>query len=342
MTDINIKTASSIHEIDSAAWDRLSQGLPFQSHRWYAFGERVMADCPPTYLLIYQRGELIARASFWLVHNEPLPDLSPAQRTIVMALFKRWPLFICRSPLANSSGLILPSSPVRNDILSVLTQAAITEAGSKGASVVVFDYLQEEETQRWPSAFRVAQVSDPGTIMQNRWETLEQFLADGTKKDRQHYKRILRETEKLGVCLNKYKRVPDIEAALAIIHNVDLQHRNAPNPWMRNLLAHMDEIDGTWFEARVDERPVGCGLVLEDSAAQMTTALGLMEDVPYVYFLLIYASLEAAFKKKVCLLRWGSGAYEVKQRLGFTKTKDNFVMFAGTNPIARTLVQIFS
>ena len=342
MTDINIKTASSIHEIDMAAWDQLGQGLPFQSHRWYAFGERVMADCPPTYLLIYKKHELIARAAFWLVRNEPLPDLSPALRTLVMSLLERWPLFICRSPLANASGLILSNGLERADALSVLAQAAITEAGTKGASFAVFDYLREEETRRWLPAFSVAQVSDPGTILQNRWENLDEFLADGNKKDRQHYKRTLREAEKLGIHVNKYKQVPDIEAALALIQNVDLHYGNVPNPWMRALLARMDEMDGTWLEARLDERLVGCGLILEDDAAQMTTALGLVEDVPYVYLSLVYASLKIAFEKKVRLLRWGSGAYEVKQKLGFTKTDDNYVMFAGVNPIARILVRFFA
>lgn len=342
MTDLDIRTLSNIHEIDTLAWDRLSQGLPFQSHRWYAFGERVMSDCPPTYLLVYRKEELVARAAFWLVRNEPLPDLTPILRGLAMSLLKRWPLFICRSPLANAPGLVLPSSPVGDDILSALAEAAITEAGSKGASVVLFDYLKKEETNRWPSTFSVVQLSDPGTVMQNRWETLEQFLADGNKKDRQHYKRTLREAEKRGFRLTTYKQVPDIEAALALIRIVDRRHGNAPNPWMRNLLTHMGEVGGTWLEAHVDDHLVGCGLVLEDSAAQMTTALGLGEDIPYVYFLLIYASLAAAFESKVRWLRWGSGSYEVKQRLGFAKMNDNFVMVAGTNPITRKLVQVYS
>ena len=66
--------------------------------------------------------------------------------------------------------------------------------------------------------------------------------------------------------------------------------------------------DGTWLEAHIGESLVGCGLIFEDNGAQMTTGLGLAENEPYVYFLLVYASLEAAFEKRVRLLRWGTGA----------------------------------
>jgi len=342
MSNLSIKTASSVHEIDSETWDRLSAGSPFQSHRWYAFGETVMADCPPMYLLVYDEKDLVGRASFWLIREEPLPDLQPALRALAMSLLKRWPLFICRSPLSNATGLLLAKGAERTKIHSVLAQAATAEANVKRASFVVFDYLEEKETQEWPPTFSVAQISDPGTAMANRWDSLEAFLADGNKKDRQHYKRTLREAEKLGIRLDRYKQVPDIKKALALVRNVDKRHGNAPNPWMRNLLTHMEEAGGTWLEARMDNRLVGGGLILEDNDTQMTTALGLAEDVPYVYFLLIYASLEVAFEKKVSLLRWGSGAYEVKQRLGFSRLNDNFVMVSGTNPVVHTLVKLFS
>lgn len=334
-----IETASSIHEIDPVTWDHLSAGRPFQSHRWYAFGEKVMADCPPTYLLVYANDELIGRASFWLVQDEPLPDLSPAVRNLVMALLKRWPLFICRSPLANATGLLMPNHFGSANIMSYLAQASMTEASFRKASFVVFDYLSTEETRHWPPNFSAINVSDPGTTMQNRWASLEAFLANGNKKDRQHYKRTLREAEKLGIRLKQYNQVPDVEAALALIRNVDKRHGNAPNPWMRGLLENLSLVDGTWLEVRVKERLVGGGLILEDNATQMTTALGLAEDVPYVYFMLIYASLELAFEKKVRLLRWGSGAYDVKQRLGFEMELNNNAVLSATNRLMNQIIK---
>ena len=119
-----------------------------------------------------------------------------------------------------------------------------------------------------------------------------------------------------------------------MIRNVERRHASSPNPWTRELLERVELVDGTWLEAYIGNKLVGCGLILEDQGAQMTTALGLAENEPYVYFLLIYASLENAFKKQVRLLRWGSGAYEVKQKLGFELEKDNYLTLSGTNRLA--------
>lgn len=337
----HIKKASSIHEIEAPIWDQLSDAHPFQSHRWYAFGERVMADCSPTYFLAYDGDDLVARAAFWRIPNEPLPDLPPALRALAASLLRRWPLFICRSPLANSTGLLLRDGVGRAEILSALGEAAITEAARQGASVAVFDYLEEEELQGWPSAFQPVTVSDAGTVLENRWQDLDDFLACGNKKDRQHYKRTLREAGRLGICVTKHAQAPDVEAALTLIRAVERRHGNMPNPWARGLLENLSLAGGTYLEARLEDRLVGCGLLFDDNGAQMTTALGLAKDTPYVYFLLVYASLEAAFEKRVRWLRWGSGAYDFKQRLGFALERNNHAMAAGIGVFPRLACKIF-
>ncbi len=341
MTRIDISQASSIREIEATAWNRLSDARPFQSHRWYAFGERVMADCRPTYFLAYEGNDLLARAVFWRIINEPLPDLPPVLHGPTTSLLRRWPLFICRSPLANTTGLILRDDTPRKETLSALGEAAIAEAGRQGASVAVFDYLEEQELQGWPSVFQAVTVSDPSTVLENRWRDLDDFLASGNKKDRQHYKRTLREAGQLGIRLTKHVEVPDMEAALALIRTVDARHGNMPNPWARSLLENLSLIGGTWLEARLNDRLVGCGLLLDDNDAQMTTVLGLAVDVPYVYFLLVYASLETAFEKHVRWLRWGSGAYAFKQRLGFSLERNNHASVAGIGALPRLLCKIF-
>ena len=335
MTDLSLKIVSSIHAIEPNLWDQLSEMRPFQSYRWYAFGQQVMADCPSIYLLVYEENNLIGRACLWLVRNEPLPPKFPAPlKTLVSALLNRWPLLICRSPMANTSGLIAPKDGRREVVLSMLTKAALTAGKQQGASMVLFDFLNESEAQGWPSHFVTTKMPSSGTVMENHWQSMEQYLAHGNKKGRQHYKRSLREAEKRGIQLTQLPSVSDIGAALKLIRNVERRHASSPNPWTRELLERVELVDGTWLEAYIGKKLVGCGLILEDQGAQMTTALGLAENEPYVYFLLIYASLENAFKKQVRLLRWGSGAYEVKQKLGFELEKDNYLTLSGTNRLA--------
>ena len=84
----------------------------------------------------------------------------------------------------------------------------------------------------------------------------------------------------------------------------------------------MDLVNGAFLTATIKGRLVGCGLLPEDNNSQMTSVLGRAEGIPYVYFMLVYESLKIAFDHNVHLLRWGSGADEVKQRLGFS-SEDN-------------------
>jgi len=340
MAGLHVKTFFSIRDINALNWDRLSGGKPFQSYNWYVFGERVLSDCPPVYLLVYEENHLVARASMWLIRNEPLPKMPRPLKWMIAALLRRWPLLICRSPLANTSGLIVENNLQREEILAALTQSAITQARQRKASIVLFDFLTEGEMKEWQSDFVTLKMPSAGTILRNRWRNLEEFLADGNKKDRQHYKRTLREADKLGIRLTRHKTVSDIDAALALIRNVERRYSSSPNPWMRTMLENIETINGTWLEAHSNKKLVGCGLILEDQHVQLTTGLGLADNIPYVYFLLIYASLETAFTRNVKLLRWGTGAYEVKQRLGFELEQNNNSVLLGTNQLTRLLTKL--
>ena len=341
MTNLHLKILPSIHAIEPVIWDQLSEMRPFQSHQWYAFGEKVMKDCLPIYLLVYEENCLIARACLWLIRNEPLPpNLPKPLRKLVSAFLNAWPLLICRSPMANASGLIVPNDTRHEIALSMLTQAALLEGRQRGASFVMFDFLKEFDVQSWPSGFVTTKLPNAGTVMENRWRTMDEYLAHGNKKDRQHYKRSLREAEKRGIGLTQHSRVSDMEAALRLIREVERRYSSPPNPWMRSLLENIEIVKGIWLEAHIGQRLVGCGLILEDNETQMTTALGLTENETYVYFLLVYASLEAAFEKRVRLLRWGTGAYEVKHRLGFELEHDNFLKLSGTNRLTNLISQL--
>ena len=109
---------------------------------------------------------------------------------------------------------------------------------------------------------------------------------------------------------------------------------------MRNLLENIARIEGIWIEAHRGDEKVGGMLLLEDNGAQTTLALGLAEDVPYTYFLLLYTSLGIAFQRKLQLLRWGSGAYETKRRLGFELESNNCVAVQSTNRLINRFLLI--
>jgi predicted N-acyltransferase len=335
------QTYQSLAAIGQPVWDALSAGRPFQSYRWYAYGERVTADCPPLYIVISQDGKPTARGTFNLVRNEPLP-LPALIRAPLQGLLQCWPLFICRTPLANLSGLLLPDGPDREPVRRLLAESALEEARRSRASFVLWDYMQETEAHAagWPRGFAPTSIPDPGTFLSSEWESFDAYLTSGNKKDRQHYKRSLREAEKLGIRVERRRSVSNVEEFLPLLRNVERKFGAAPNPWARGMIDHMEMVESTFLEARIGNRPVGCGLLLYDNGAQMAAALGLVKDIPYVYFALIYESLHEAFEKKVCLLRWGSGAYAVKEQLGFRSEQNNHLVVTGTHPLTQRLIHM--
>jgi len=343
MSALEVKVYNSIQEISPELWDGIAAGRGFQSHRWYTFGEKAMADAKPTYLIAWDGETPIAAAALFKVHNEPLPLPSVARR-FMSSVLKRRPLVVCRSPLADTSGLLLPGEPLHDEALSALTHTAQIEFKKQRGSFLIFDYLLTEQLKypTWSSGFEAITVSEPGTYMPIEWESFNAYLEAGNKKDRQHYVRSLKEAQQAGLVLSKHQTVPDIDAALTLIRNVSIWHGSAPNPWTRGLLENFSMIDGTWIELHKDGKLMGCGAVVRDNKFQLATALGLEDDVPGGYFLLLYTALQEAFEHNVRLVRFGTGAYDVKRRLGFHLEDTNHAMMTMAGFSSRLAKQLVS
>ena len=327
MADLKVEVFHSINEIKPETWNKVVSGRGFQSHAWYTFGERAMADSPPTYLVAWDGDAPIAGAAMFRIHNEPLP-LSSTARDFMASILKDRPLLICRSPLADTSALLLPGEPLQDKALTALSQAAQEQAKKQRCSFLLFDYLLTEQLKySWPRGYKPITISEPGTFMPMAWDSFDAYLESGNKKDRQHYKKSIKEAEENGLVLSKNKTVSEIDAALELIRNVSIWHGSAPNPWMRGLLENFSMLDGAWLELRKEGKLVGCGAVVRDNNFQLATALGLEDDVPGGYFYLLYTALQEAFEHKVRLVRFGTGAYDVKRRLGFHLEDTNHAMF---------------
>jgi predicted N-acyltransferase len=249
-----------------------------------------------------------------------------------------WPLLICRSPLSYTSGVVLPQdSAVRKDVIALLLETALEQGHQKKCSFLLFDYLSKEEKADWSADLWIMEMPGPGTVLRNMWQDFDDYLAHGNKKDRQHYKRTAREAEKLKIKIKRSSRVEVKDEILTLIRNVESKHGAPYNPWTVSMLQNMDMVQGTFLTATIDEKVVGCGLLIEDNGAQLASALGLSGDIPYVYLLLVYEGIKVALEHKLNLLRWGSGAYDVKQRLGFIHEDNSLSAFTPIHPLVRKL-----
>lgn len=341
-TDLQIKTYLQIANIGAEVWDQLGTFQAFQGYRWYAYAERAMAGCRPFYILVFENQKLVGRAAFYLVPNEPIPVKSRFLRIFSSIFFRRWPLFICRSPFSGLPGLVLAETDSRGKILSEIGSACLTQARQWKSSFVFFDFIEQESSGQWPSPFRSISMSDPGTVLDMRWTDFETYLAHLGKDERYHYRRVQRKAQELGILVERHRTVPNVEQALALIQNVERKFDADPFPWTRTMLENLDGIDAIWITASVAGRLVGCGLTLRDRDGQLDTALGLADDVPYVYFSLLYESLKIAFESGVDSLRLGSGAYEVKHRLGSRLETNNAIVVASPSVILQKVLEVMA
>src|ERR1044071_8528970 len=154
MTKLDVQIYRSIHEIDPQVWDQIVAGRGFQSHQWYQFGEKAMPDSPPTYLVARDGDTPVASAALFRVHNEPLP-LPKVARRFMASILKQRPLLVCRSPLADTSALLLPGEPLRDEVHALIAEAAQDEFKKQRCSFLVFEYLLTEQLRypAWPEGY---------------------------------------------------------------------------------------------------------------------------------------------------------------------------------------------
>ncbi|HEY2979792.1 MAG TPA: GNAT family N-acetyltransferase [Anaerolineales bacterium] len=328
---LSVHVAHSIHDLNQVEWDEFSAGRAFQSHVWYAFGEKVMGDSPATYLIVRREDRIVARATIWRIHDEPLRLPRPIQAGLHF-IFRRRPLLICRSPLAETSGLILPEGPERDEARGLIIAAAQEELRRQRGSFLLFDFLGGDQLH-WPRDIKLVTMPAPGTRLNIRWPSFQSYVEQRSKKGRAHYRRSIADAEKFGLQLTKFRCVNDIDTARALIENVYREHGAPINPRTRAFLQNLGTVDGTWMELRQGEKLVGCAATIRDEDVLLGTALGLAKDCHHAYFRLMYATVQDAFEHGVRTLRLGSGAYEFKQRLGFVLEDNNHVGVLGAGPV---------
>ncbi len=335
-----LKIYRRVEEIGEPVWNKVAQEQPFGSYCWQQFSEKVMEDCQPLYILVFENAQPVGRATFYFVPTEPIPLRPVFVRQLVQKALQRWPLLICRMPLAGLSGVSLVDESQQERVTEAIMSAAFDQARKRAASFVLFDFVEPGLAHKLglDSRFHSFELGEPGTEMELAAADFESYLASLGKEDRYHYRRVQRKAQELGIVVERHTSVAYLDEALPLIRNVETQHGAAPQPWTRALLENLALADATWLTARIAGKLVGCGLVLRDNGAQMNTALGLADDVQYVYFVLLYESLRLAFEHHIRRIRLGSGAYDVKRHLGLHLEENSRIMVASPNPVLQYLL----
>lgn len=331
----DIQIAHSIQEIGPEPWDRLSGDRPFNSYRWYRFGETVLTNEPPVYVVLSLGGEPVAGAALRFVQHEQAIVQSGPLRALVLAMLRRWPLLLCESPFGARSSLFLPDPPLRDAALRTITQVVRDQAQQQRASFLGFPYLEEHEVgyAGWTDDFASVELANPVTHLHIAWSDFDSYLSTLSRKRRKHYRRHLRYAERMGIEVTLHPKVIDVDGAMALIRNVWEKYHESPDPGVRRSLENANMVDAAWVAARIGDRLVGCELVVGDRGCWRVMALGRDYGYQDVYFLLGYADIRYAIEHGARTLYWGALAYEAKRRLGFQLGTNRHVMFAGNGPL---------
>jgi predicted N-acyltransferase len=347
---LNVQIAHSVEEVGQEAWDRLSGGRPFASYRWYRYGETVLVNDAPIYIILSYRGEPVARGTFWLRRKEQLPISSKVVRRFMERVLHCWPLLICQSPLLEASGLILPEdSRLRDEAVGIIAQVAQEQVQRHRGSFLIYDYLEKPVTKHatWPSAFRTIEFQAPGTYLTVKWPDFESYYEHLSKSTRAQYRRNRNRAADLGIKVSRHRMKGSLDEdtldeAVELIWSVDQHHNSTPTPWAWRMLKYAYMVNATWLRTEIDGQMVGCFIVLGDGDTRKMTLMGRDYDVRYAYFQLIYEAIRCAIEEGVQVLWGGSGVYDMKQKLGFETANNNHTIFAGVLPPLQLLGRIIA
>ena len=335
---LTARVVTSANDVDRAEWDALATGQPFASHRWYQYGESVLTRQQPVYILVYQAERMIARATFWLIYEDPMFSEPGLHKRLMRHAVKRWPLLMCRTPLCSVSGLILPDEPTLHHETLSLIRRRITEIAERhNVSFVVFDYITPE-FDALPSTSLV-ELPDPGTILKTPHATFDDYIASLSRSARRSYRRNMQSADEIGIRFEMRDSFDDLERALQLVYAVHEHHGSFPEPHTEIALRQAHGVGGTWLLAWIGDRLVGCGMLLQDNGAAGTVFLGLDYSERYVYFQIFYGAIRAAIEQGAHTVYGGSGAYEFKQRLGFEVVPNNFTRVQPIQPMFKLLTR---
>lgn len=316
-------------------WDALGTGHAFASHCWYRYGQVALCGQHPFYVQVHHDDRPMAQASLWLTRNEPLLMGNGIAYRILRQAIQRWPLLVCRTPVCDQNGLMLPQGMAeRSAALTCITQAAQAIARDHNVSFILFDYM--------PSGTQLAgtyelEVPDPDTVLANQWPDFDTYLESLSKSTRRNYRQHLKQAEQNGIRIEQRQNCPQLDRAVALIHAVYAQHDSHPAQYLRCALEHAEQVGAVWSLAYCEGQLVGCNLLFMDSGYAAMQYLGLDYSVAGAYFPLMYAALRRAIESGAHTIYGGSGAYEFKRRLGFAPTNSNHTCVLPLHPALKAV-----
>ena len=342
---MGLQRFDQIAQVNAARWDRAAGGRPFSSHAWLAYGERIHAADRPVYTLVGGKDGRETGSLAWVRRREQLPVSSSLIRALLDRYLVDRPLVTCQTAVAGLSGLFSGETTAHSGIAqhAESLKQVLEEAGGSFLIVPFLDPATAADPA-WGKGFLSVSLP-PNTFLPVEWTTFNGYVRDMRRSVRKDYRRHRNQALRLQLRTRIDIRPPDPETVRRLVRAVERKHRSAPLPFLDALVKERPVPGGRWIivekggdsEGETAGEIVGCGCLARDRRWVNLTALGLADNSPNVYFELMFGALAHAIESGAAGVFGGGGAYPFKERLGYSRTTNNRVLFYARSPRLRRL-----
>jgi hypothetical protein len=330
----------SIDEVDLTAWQRVrseSGTSIFMDPRFIACVESSMKQsCRFWYVIIYDEGRPVACAGLAAMTID-LADLSDPRLAWIVrripALSKLQKLKVLFCGLPGSPGeksLALAQTKESAHILSVLDGIMHNKAKQIGMDAIVYKEFGENDLQWMNPLFGAGyrRISIPPMhVFRHPFTDFAQYCAALKTRYRQQINRSVRKLKNAGIeqlVLTDAKKIlelytPEVHALYhQMVTNSDVKLEVLPIEYFRQIALQLS------FEADLitlfkESRIIAFGWALRDGSTYHMTYAGLDYRFNHdfdLYFNLMYAGFDRAFRKGVATINVGQTAAAFKARIG--------------------------
>lgn len=330
----------SIDEIDLTAWQRVcseSGASIFMDPRFIAGVEASMRQsCRFWYVIIYDEGRPVACAGLAAMTID-LADLSDPRlgwvirRMPVLSRFQKLKVLFCSLPGSpGEKSLALTQTKGSTQILSVLDGVMHDIAKDTGTDVIVYKEFVENDLQ-WMNALLEAGYRcipiPPMHTFSHSFSDFAQYCAALKTRYRQQINRSVRKLKNAGI---GQAVVTDPKEILRLytpeVHNMycqmvdksDVKLEVLPIEYFHQLTVRLGP-EADLIALSKDSRIVAFGWGLHDGSTYHMTYAGLDYRLNHefdLYFNLMYAGFDRAFRKGVATINAGQTAAAFKARIG--------------------------
>jgi len=336
----DVKIINRIEDINEGEWDALGAGVPCGSLGWTRFALDASPDFQPCFILLYEGGRLVGRATaaFNKQHGMSIP--SPIKRMVVDNLLTRFPLLQCQAAPANltcMSSLILPEG---NEVeaMRCITTALHQIARLRPTSFIALGWLTEAEQRAIAQTGLYHTQAHNETVLVNRWANFDEYVQTLSKTARKDYRQHTNHARKMGIRIEETRQFAQYaDQFQALMGNVDAHYQNNGSAIPSRAFFELAEREladsGAMLLAWVGDTLAGFGYLLHDQGILKPSLLGKDYRYQYVYFEIFYAMLRYGIDNGFRLIRGGvGGAYQFKTSLGF-ENRPTYTAYTSPSPV---------